>query len=418
VAKPRLGGTMFDSGKIRNDFPILKRIINGKPLVYLDNASTSQKPQVVIDTLTEYYQTTNANIHRGIYKMSEEATTAYEGVRSTVAEFIGAEEPENIIFTRNTTESINLIAYAWGRTNIKPEDEIVLTEMEHHSNIVPWQMLAEERNATIKYIPITEEGTLDLSNLDTLINENTKLVSFVHMSNVLGSINSTEEIVKRAHEVGAIVVLDAAQSVPHMPINVTALNCDFLAFSSHKMLGPTGIGVLYGKTETLQEMVPFMGGGEMIDEVYLQTSTYKNSPWRYEAGTPNIADTIAFGAAIQYLVGLGMDNVRAHEKELTAYALNSLKGIGAQVFGPTNIDQRGGVLSFWYQDIHPHDLATALDADGIAVRAGHHCAQPLMTVLKVPATTRASLYIYTTKEDIDILVASLMKAGAFFNHGT
>jgi len=418
LAKLQRNTPTFDSAKIRNDFPILKRIINGKPLVYLDNAATSQKPQAVIDTLTTYYETTNANIHRGIYKISEEATAAYEEVRSIVANFIGAKEPENIIFTRNTTESINLIAYAWGRANIETGDEILLTEMEHHSNIVPWQILAEERQATIKYIPINEDGELDLSDLNTLINKKTRLVSFVHMSNVLGTINSTEEIIERAHQAGAIVVLDAAQSVPHMPINVTNLDCDFLAFSSHKMLGPTGIGVLYGKTATLQEMSPFMGGGEMIDEVHLQASTYKKAPWRYEAGTPNIADTIAFGTAIQYLENLGMDNVRAHEKELTTYALDSLTKIGARVFGPTNIEERGGVLSFWYQDIHPHDLATALDTDGIAVRAGHHCAQPLMNVLKVPATTRASLYIYTTKQDIDMLITSLMKAGKFFNNGT
>ena len=418
MAKPQRGTPTFDSANIRNDFPILKRIIDGKPLVYLDNAATSQKPQAVIDTLTTYYQTTNANIHRGIYKISEESTAAYEQVRSVVANFIGAKEPESIIFTRNTTESINLIAYAWGRANIQAGDEIVLTEMEHHSNIVPWQILAEERDATIKYIPINAAGGLDLSNLNTLINKKTKLVSFVHMSNVLGTINPTEEIVERAHKVGAIVILDAAQSVPHMPVNVTDLDCDFLAFSSHKMLGPTGIGVLYGKTATLQDMTPFMGGGEMIDEVYLQTSTYKKAPWRYEAGTPNIADTIAFGTAISYLEDLGMDNVRAHEKELTTYALDSLQTIGAKVFGPTNIEERGGVLSFWYKDIHPHDLATALDADGVAVRAGHHCAQPLMNVLNVPATTRASLYIYTTEQDIDILVASLTKAGDFFNHGT
>ena len=418
MATPRSNVQSLDVEAIRRDFPILKRVVRGKPLVYLDNAATSQKPQSVIDALVDYYQTSNANIHRGIYALSEESTIAYEAARDKVAGFIGAASPESIIFTRNTTESINLVAHAWGRLNISAGDEILLTEMEHHSNLIPWQMLAEEKGATLKFLSVAEDGTLDLSNLDELLTERTKLVSIVHMSNVLGTINPAEELVRRAHAVGALILLDGAQSVPHLPTNVAELDCDFLAFSSHKMLGPTGVGVLYGRPEILKDMGPYQGGGEMILEVTLEKATYKRAPWRYEAGTPNIADTIAFCAAIDYLSDIGMEKIRAHEKEITAYAIESLEGIGARVFGPKDTEARGGVVSFWYQGIHPHDLATVLDGDGVAIRAGHHCAQPLMEVLGVPATTRASMYLYNVPEEIDVLVNALKKAGEFFGHGT
>ena len=406
----------IDVEAVRGDFPILSRVINGSPIVYLDSTATSQKPKQVIDALADFYRTSNANVHRGIYTLSEESTAAYEGAREKTAAFINADSSSEIIFTRNTTESLNLIAYAWGRANLREGDEVLVTLMEHHSNIVPWHMICEERGAVLRFIPITDDGYLDLTDIDTLITERTKVVSFTHVSNVLGTINPVRELVDRARAVGAIAIVDGAQGAPHMAVDVQALDADFYVFSSHKMLGPTGVGVLYGKRALLDEMPPFLGGGEMIMEVREDGFTWKDPPWKFEAGTPNFADVVAFGAAIDYLTALGMDAVRQHEIEITDYALRQMKGLGEGValHGPLNPEDRGGVVSFAVESIHPHDIAQTLDWEGVQIRAGHHCAQPLMRRLNVAATARASFYVYNTNEDVDRLIDALKKAGELF----
>lgn len=406
---------MLDIQAIRADFPILRRRVNGKPLVYLDNAATSQKPRQVIDALVDYYEHHNANIHRGIHVLSEEATAAYEDVREKTARFIGAPRADCVVFTRNTTEGINLVARSWGGQNLQPGDEIVLTQSEHHSNLIPWQIIAHERGAHLRFIPLHEDGAIDLAAAAEVIGPRTRMVAVGQMSNVLGTIQPIAELSEIAHRAGAVVLIDGAQSVPHMPVDVTALGCDFLAFSSHKMLGPTGIGVLWGRYDLLNEMDPYMTGGSMIKTVALEESTWADVPQRFEAGTPNIADTIAFGAALDYLDRIGMDNVRAHEKEVVAYALDALQRVdGVRIFGSKDPDRRGGVLSFYYGDIHPHDLGTVLDQEGVAIRAGHHCCQPLMKWLGVPATARASFYIYNTPDEVDVLVRALETAKELF----
>jgi len=407
---------MFDVQAIRKDFPILERRVNGRPLVYLDNAATSQKPRCVIDALVDYYERYNANIHRGIHALSEEATAAYEGVRAKVAAFIQAPQPESVVFTRNTTEGINLVARSWGGKHLGPGDEVVLTEAEHHSNLVPWQLIARETGARLRFIPILDDGTLDMEAAARLIGPKTRMVSVAQMSNVLGTINPVGRLAEMAHAVGALMLVDGAQSVPHIPVSVADLGCDFLAFSSHKMLGPTGVGVLYGRLDLLEDMDPYMGGGSMIRSVALEESSWGEVPHKFEAGTPNIADTIAFGAAVDYLQDLDMENVRAHERELVGYALETLGELdGMRIFGPLDPAIRGGVVSFYYDDIHPHDVGTVVDRDGVAIRAGHHCCQPLMRRLGVPATARASFYIYNTPEEVDVLVHALKKAKELFS---
>jgi cysteine desulfurase/selenocysteine lyase len=408
---------MFDVQAIRRDFPILSRQVHGKPLVYLDNAATTQKPRAVIEALVHYYEQQNANIHRAIHTLGEEATEAYEETRAKVAQFINAPRPESIVFTRSATESLNLVASAWGRANLREGDEIVLTQMEHHSNMVPWQRLAEQVGATVKYIGVTDEGTLDLDGLDDLITDRTKVVSVTQVSNAFGTINPLDKIIAAAHRRGALAVVDGAQSVPHMPVDVQALDCDFLAFSGHKMLGPTGVGVLYARDELLEAMEPYQSGGEMISRVRLEGATWNDVPWKFEAGTPNIAGVIAFSAALDYLSALSMDNVRAHERELAAYALGRIRKLeDIIVYGVQDASQRGGVVSFNYPDIHAHDVGTILDREGVAIRAGHHCAQPLMRRFDMAGTARASFYIYNTLAEVDALVAGIEKARAFFVH--
>jgi len=395
--------------KIRADFPIFK---NNPDLIFLDNASTTQKPQQVIDTLTHYYENYNSNIHRGIYTIAEKATAAYEETRDKVAAFIGTEDRQSIVFTRGTTESINLVASSWGQ-NLKPGDEVLITEMEHHSNIIPWQLICEKTGASLKYIPISEDGTLDLSNTGTYFTEKTKIVCVIHQSNVFGTINPIKEIVKMAHDVGALVLVDGAQSVPHHSVDVSKLGCDFFAFSGHKMMGPTGVGVLYARQEILKEMNPFMGGGEMIREVSMEKSTWNDIPWKFEAGTPNIAQVIGLGAAIDYLNEIGMQSIADYEKELLSYAKEKLQNIpGLSIYGKAK--EKGAVISFNIGKIHPHDVAHILDTSGIAIRAGHHCAQPIMKYLKVPATNRASFYLYNTFEEIDSLIEGLTKTVDLF----
>jgi cysteine desulfurase / selenocysteine lyase len=403
----------------RSDFPILSTPINGKPLVYLDSAATSQKPQVVLDAIQRYYTETNANVHRGLHTLADRATIAFEQSRARVAAFINAPDPACCIWTRNTTEGINLVAATWGRANLRPGDEILTTPMEHHSNFVPWQMIATATGARVRTIPLTEDGQLDLTTLGTLLTARTKIVALTQASNTLGTINPIAAIVRAAHAAGAVVLVDGAQSVPHMPVDVQALDCDFLAFSAHKMLGPTGIGVLYGKRALLDAMPVYMGGGSMIDTVALDGFTPAPLPQKFEAGTPNIADAVAFTAALDYLGTIGMDAVRAHEREITVYALERLGQIeGLQLYGPQDAAVRGGTISFTYRvgdwEVHPHDLSTILDAQGIAIRAGHHCCQPLHALLDVAATARASFYLYTTHEEIDALVAGLGHAREVF----
>ena len=408
---------MFDVEAIRRDFPILQRTVHGKPLVYLDNAATSQKPHAVIDTLVDYYERHNANIHRGLHTLAEEETARYEETRAKVARFIDAPGSETVLFTRNTTESINLVAQAWGRGHVRSGDEIVVTVMEHHSNLVPWQLLAKEVGAVLRVVDIDDEGRLVPDDWHRLVGERTKLVAVTHASNALGTINPVKEIIELAHAFGALVVLDGAQSVPHMPVDVKDLDCDFLAFSSHKMLGPTGVGVLYARRRVLDEMEPFLAGGEMVNKVTLEEATWNELPWKYEAGTPNIADVVAFGAAIDYLEGLGMAEVRRHEAELTAYALETLARIpNLTLYGPRDVSIRGGAISFNYAGLHPHDLGTALDSYGIAVRAGNHCAQPLMRRLGIVATARASFYIYNRRDEIDTLAEGILEAARFFGN--
>lgn len=409
-----------DAKSIKADFPILSRTVYGKPLVYLDNAATSQKPRSVIQALSEYYECYNSNVHRGVHLLSMEATQRYEEAREKISRFIGAPSPENVVFVRNTTEAINLVANTWAAANVGPGDEILLTEMEHHSNLVPWQKLAREKGAVLRFIPVTDEGLLDCSGIEKILNSRTRLLSLVHMSNVLGTINPVKELATMAHAVGAAVMVDAAQSVPHMPVDVNDLGCDFLAFSGHKMLGPTGIGVLYVTESLIRDMDPFLVGGEMVKDVRLEDATWNDLPFRFEAGTPNIGDAIALGAAVDYLDGLGMENVRAHEIELTQYAIRSFTELEEELemYGPTEPDLRGGIVSFYSNEVHPHDLGTILDREGIAVRAGHHCAIPLVRGrLGVPATTRASFYVYNTEEDVDLLIGGLKKALGYFGSG-
>ncbi len=400
---------------IKADFPILNQTINGHPLVYLDNAATTQKPRAVINALIEYYRKMNANIHRGLHHLAEQATDAYERTRKHVARFIGGVDPHEIIFTRSTTEAINLLAYSWGETNIKEGDEIVITEMEHHANLVPWVILAQKKKAVLKRIPITLCGHLDLSDIDNIITPKTKLLALTHMSNVLGTINPIAELAELAKKHGAVVLGDGAQAVPHLPVDVKALGVDFYAFSAHKMLGPTGVGVLYGRRELLEAMPPFNMGGEMIREVRFDRITWADLPHKFEAGTPNIADVIAFDAALTYLEEIGMDNVRQHEINLVRYAIERLSELdGIEIQGPQEYAQRGGAISFTDTEIHPHDISTFLDSKGIAIRAGHHCAQPLMRILGKVATARASLYIYNDQADIDALVEALKEMRRYF----
>ena len=398
----------YDVQEIRNQFPILSRELKGKPLVYFDNAATSQKPQVVIDALVHYYSYYNANIHRGIHTLAEEATAAYEATRITVQQFINAASHQEIIFTRGTTESINLVAYAWGRANINTGDEIIISTLEHHSNIVPWQMLAQEKGAILKVVPINENGEFLFEAFEQMLSERTKLVSIVHASNALGVINPVEEIIKAAHKVGALVLVDGAQSSVHLDIDVQAMDCDFYAFSAHKLYGPTGVGILYGKKQILEDMPPFMGGGEMIKEVSFEHTSYNELPYKFEAGTPNIADTVAFKTALDFITNIGKSTIRAHEDELLRYATSQLSQIpGLRIMG--DVQNKVSVVSFVIDNIHPQDIGILLDNQGIAVRTGSHCTMPLMQCLNVVGTTRASFAAYNTKAEIDLLVIGLHK---------
>jgi cysteine desulfurase/selenocysteine lyase len=410
---------MLDVTRIRQDFPILDRRVNGHRLVYLDNGATTQKPRQVIDALVRFYTLHNANIHRGIHTLAEEATALYEDVRAKAAAFINAPSAAEIVFTRNTTESINLVASAWGGTHLQPGDVIVVTEMEHHSNLVPWQLVARATGAQVRAIPFLADGTLDMAAARSIIGAGrVHLVAVTQMSNVLGTINPVAELAGMAHAAGALILVDGAQSVPHLPVDVRALDLDFLAFSAHKMLGPTGVGVLWGRRTLLEAMDPYQGGGSMIASVAIEESTWADVPQKFEAGTPNIADVVAFGPALDYLRDLTMDAVRAHELDLTAYALDALAGIPAvTVHGPPDACNRGGLLAFTYADLHPHDVSQVLDQYGVAVRAGHHCAQPLHRCLNLEAgaTTRASFSIYNDRDDVDALVAALRETGRFFS---
>lgn len=403
---------MRDLTGVKDDFPILRREVYGKALVYLDSAATSQKPCSVLASEHEYYCRYNANVHRGVYLLAEEATELYESARASVAAFIGAESADEVIFTRNASEAINLVAYTWGRRNIQSGDVIALTPMEHHSNIVPWQLLAEEKGAHLRWIDLEPGGTLDLTSLDEVMSGgNVKLVAVTCVSNVLGTINPLPDIARIAHAGGAVVLADAAQAAPHMPLDVGTLGADFVAFTGHKMLGPTGIGVLWGRRDLLAEMPPFMGGGEMIRRVTERASTWNDLPWKFEAGTPNIAGAIGLGAAIDYLSDLGMDQVREHERTITEYALERLTAMpSVTVYGPLSADCRGGVIAFNVEDIHPHDLASILDREGVCVRAGHHCAQPLHARLGAGSTARASFYVYNDINDVDALCHAITAA--------
>jgi len=414
--RPQIADTArLDIARIREDFPILKRMIHGSPLIYLDSAATTQKPEAVINTITDYYHQTNANVHRGLYALAAQATDKYEGARAKVAAFIGAAAPEEIIFTRNTTESINLVAQAWGLKNLKPGDEILVSEMEHHSNLVPWFLLAQRTGAVVRHIPILDDGTLDLGTWNERFTDRTRIVSLTHVSNVLGTINPIAEIAERVHRRGALIMVDGAQGVPHMTVDVSALGADFMAFSAHKMLGPTGVGVLWGRRELLEAMDPFLGGGDMIRTVTMSEATWNDLPWKFEAGTPDIAGVIGFGAAIDYLAAIGMEQVRRHEVELTEYALGKMTALGElEIYGPADPQRRAGVISFNHREIHAHDLSTYLDRKGVAIRAGHHCAQPLMERLGQNATARASFYVYNNRADIDTLIEALQSAGRFF----
>lgn len=405
---------MIDAQAIRRDFPVLDQTVNGRPLVYLDSAATAQKPRVVIEAVQRYYEEYNANVHRAIHSLGERATMKYEEARHKVARFINAPDPATIIFTKNATEAINLAAYSWGRNNITADDEIVISPIEHHSNIVPWQLVARATGARLRFFDITDDGRIRTDNLDDVITERTKLVAVTQASNVLGTIVPVREIVFAARRRGALVLVDGAQSTPHMPVDVQALDCDFFALSGHKMLGPTGIGVLYGRRELLEAMDPFLAGGDMISSVTLERSEWADLPHKFEAGTPHIAGAIGLGAAVDYLTNLGMENVQQHEKQLVAYAMERLRNEpGVTVFGP---EHRAGLVTFNVEDVHPHDLATILNGEGVAIRAGHHCAQPVMKWLGVPATARASFYVYNTEEDVDRLVAGLKVAKEFFGH--
>jgi len=401
---------------IRSQFPILDQEVNGKPLVYLDSSATSQKPLQVIEAIEKYYHEINSNVHRGVHTLGTRATDAYEGAREKVRKFINAKSTQEVIFTRGTTTSLNTVAASYAAANLKAGDEIVITYMEHHSNIIPWQQVARRTGAQLKYIPLQEDGTISLDDVRATITANTKIVSVMQVSNVLGVINPVKEIAQIAHDHGAIMVVDGAQSAPHMKIDVQDLDCDFLAFSGHKMCGPTGIGVLYGKKHLLENMEPIEFGGEMIDFVQLQESTWKELPWKFEAGTPIIAGAIGLGAAIDFLNEVGLDQIAEHEHKLAAYALEKMSAVeGMTIYGPLDAAKRAGLITFNLSDVHPHDVATVLDAEGIAVRAGHHCAQPLMRWLKASATARASFYLYNTEDDIDKLVEGLVKTKEYFS---
>ncbi len=400
--------------EIRKDFPVLDQEVNGHPLVYLDNAATSQRPLSVVQAVEDFYEKYNANVHRGIHKLSEESSEIYEGSRAKIARFINARSEKELIYTRNSTESINLVAYSWGLDNLKPGDEVLVTEMEHHANLVPWQLICERTGATYKYVPIDDSGRLRMDLLDDLLTEKTKLFAFTAASNTLGTINPVKELVEAAHEVGALALVDAAQAAPHMKVDVQDWDCDFLAFSGHKMLGPTGIGFLYGKEEILDSMPPFLAGGDMIREVHIDSATWNDLPWKFEAGTPNIAGAIGMGAAVDYLQRIGMDKVHAHEQALIKYAMERLAEVpGIKMYGPP-AEERGGLVAFTVEGLHPHDIASILDAYGIAVRAGHHCAQPVHDHFGIPATARASFYIYNTPEEADALFDALMEARKLF----
>jgi cysteine desulfurase / selenocysteine lyase len=404
----------FDVGRVRADFPILSRKVHGSELVFLDSAASSQKPEAVIDAMNTYYRTSHANVHRGVHTLSEEATAQYEGARAKVSQFIGACCPKEVIWTRNATEAINLVAYSWGRTNVGHGDRILLTEMEHHANLVPWQILADEKGAVLDFVPVADDGTLMLERLDKLLTPRTKLFAFTAASNVLGTLNPVKAMTRAAHRAGALVLVDGAQSAPHLPVDVQELDIDFMAFSAHKMLGPTGIGALWGRRELLNAMPPFLGGGDMIREVRLRSFRPSELPWKFEAGTPAIAEAIGFGAAVEYLEALGMEAVHAHEREITDYAFARLAQVpGLRILGPS-ADHRGGLVTFTLVDIHPHDIAGALDSMGIAIRAGHHCAMPLHERFGIPASARASFYVYTTKAEIDALGEGLEKVVEYF----
>lgn len=404
---------MFDVGDVRDDFPILHQEINDEPLVYFDNAATSQKPESVIDAIDEYYREYNSNVHRGAHSLSDRATRAYEESREAVADFVNADSTEEIVFVKNTTEALNLVAHSWAIERLSSGDEILLTAMEHHSNLIPWQMVADRTGASLEFVELTEDGELDRDSFEDQLGEATKLVAFPHMSNVLGTILDAETLTKKAHDAGAKVVVDGAQSVPHMPVDVQAIDTDFLAFSGHKMCGPTGIGVLYGKKEVLQEMPPFLGGGEMIGRVERKNASWADLPHKFEAGTPNIAQAVGLKAAVEYLDGLGMEAIREYEAELVEYALERVEGVeGLEVYG--HPEDRGAVISFSLENIHPHDISQVLDDHGVAIRAGHHCTQPLMDWLGIQATARASLSFYNTKDEVEPFIEGLEQAKEFF----
>ncbi|NET36351.1 MAG: SufS family cysteine desulfurase [Cyanothece sp. SIO1E1] len=406
------------ASKIRSDFPILQQEVNGKPLVYLDNAATSQKPLAVLQALRDYYEQYNSNVHRGVHTLSAQATDAYEATRDKLAAFINAASRQEIIYTRNATEAINLVAYTWGLNNLQPGDEIVLSVMEHHSNLVPWQIMAQKTGAVLKFVELTETQAFDLEQFRQLVSNKTKLVAVVHVSNTLGCVNPVQEIGAIAHQYGAKVLIDACQSVPHMPIDVQAIDCDWLVASGHKMCAPTGIGFLYGKLDVLRSMPPFLGGGEMIADVFLDHSTYADVPHKFEAGTPAIAEAIALGAAVDYLSTIGMEQIYAYETELTAYLFQQLNQIAEiQIYGPQPTAEgkgRAALAAFTAGSVHPHDLSTILDQAGVAIRAGHHCTQPLHRVISAQSTARASLYFYNTREEIDVFIAALKEAIEFF----
>ncbi|MFN0118403.1 MAG: aminotransferase class V-fold PLP-dependent enzyme [Elusimicrobiota bacterium] len=405
----------FDPQKFRQDFPILKRTFSGKPLIYLDSAATTQKPNSVIDELSRFYRESNANIHRGVYALAEEATQLYEDARKNVSKFIGSLTSENVIFTRNTTESINLVAYSWARKFLKEGDEILISDMEHHANFVPWYILAKEKNIKLKTVSLNDDFTLNLELFQKLLTPQVKLVAVTSVSNVLGTINPIDKIIKLAHANGSKVLIDGAQSVPHLPTNITEMNADFFAFSAHKMLGPTGVGVLWVRPEILEQMDPFLGGGEMINAVSIEKTTWADLPYKFEAGTPNFADVAAFSKSIEYLNKVGMNAIREHEKELLQYAINKLSQFpDLQLYGTLNPETQSGALSFNHKVVHAHDVGTILGEEGIAIRVGHHCAQPLMKALKISSTARASFYLYNTKEEIDALVKGLEKVNKVF----
>ncbi|MBV9773732.1 MAG: cysteine desulfurase [Gemmatimonadetes bacterium] len=407
----------MDVERIREEFPILHQQVHGKPLVYLDNAASTQKPRAVIEALDAYYRRDNANVHRGLHELSNRATEAYEGARLRVASLFGIADPAELVWTRGTTEALNLVAWTWGQANLRAGDEVLLSVMEHHSNLVPWQLLAQRTGARLRFLDIDDQGRLDLSALDELLTERTRLVSLAHVSNALGTVNPVRQIAERAHAVGAVMLVDGAQSAPHLPVDIPALGCDFYAFSGHKMCGPTGIGGLWGRRTLLEAMPPFLGGGDMIDVVELEGSTWAALPHKFEAGTPHIAGAVGMGAAADFLAGIGRDAVCAHERALVGYALERLAEVpDLRVWGPRDPAERSGVVSFTLADIHPHDLATILDAEGVAVRAGHHCTQPLMRRLGVSSTARASFYLYNTPAEVDRLADALRHARKLFGY--